>query len=103
MSKITQAMIQSSSVSFRQTDGTLHTELSSRTFTSLTLLQQISTVWLWLFRPADSQAKACLAALLLKMHGVFVYALATLRGTADLLVMTFSQMGQAESSDSTML
>jgi len=44
-----------------------------------------------------------LLALLLKMHSVLVYALATLRGTADLLVMTFSQMGQADSSDSTML
>jgi len=37
------------------------------------------------------------------MHDVLVYAFAKLRGTADLLVMTFSQMGQAESSDSTML
>ncbi len=48
-------------------------------------------------------AKQKLASSAVKTHGMFVHALATLRGSADLLVMTFSQMGQAESSDSTML
>jgi len=105
MSNTNQAMVPSSFVSFMQTDGSPCT-LSSppgrsqawhccNKYQSKCLVMALEASW----RPN----KSLLAALLLQTHDVFVCALATLRGTADLLVMTFSQMGQAESSDSTML